>query len=121
MATTDPLRRDARHCPRCGARGILPLDQPRGDRGQIENPVMLCPVCREEFRAAGMTWLGAFRPSVVGSDGLTDEQIEEMAEAMANVLLEERDEQTHSTGVGTGLLDPAGGPENDVLGDDDLA
>ena len=41
MATTDPPRRDARHCPHCGARGILPLDQPKEPSGAIQDPVML--------------------------------------------------------------------------------
>jgi hypothetical protein len=47
MSTNDLPRRDARHCPRCGAMGILPLAQPT-------------PVCEEECRATGMRWLGAF-------------------------------------------------------------
>ncbi len=54
---------DARHCPRCGASGILPLAQPREPDGTIKNPLMICPVCDDAFRATGMTWLGAFRPA----------------------------------------------------------
>lgn len=53
MSTTDPARSDARHCPRCGARGILPLDQRYDERGRIESPVMVCPSCQEEFSADG--------------------------------------------------------------------
>jgi tRNA G26 N,N-dimethylase Trm1 len=60
MATTN--RPSARHCPRCGAMGILPLDQPRGPTGAIKDLVMICPMCEDEFRATGATWLGAFRP-----------------------------------------------------------
>jgi len=30
MSTNDPSRRDARHCPRCGAMGILPLTNQPG-------------------------------------------------------------------------------------------
>jgi hypothetical protein len=59
MSTNDLPRRDARHCPRCGAMGILPLAQPTPD-GQIQDPVMICPICEEECRATGMRWLGAF-------------------------------------------------------------
>lgn len=56
----DPVRKDARHCPECGSRGILPLDQPRDRKGRIKNPVMLCPACESEFVAVGFTWLGSF-------------------------------------------------------------
>jgi hypothetical protein len=42
--------------------GILPLDQPRGPTGAIKDLVMICPMCEDEFRATGATWLGAFRP-----------------------------------------------------------
>jgi hypothetical protein len=60
MTTNGPPRRDKRRCPKCAAIGILPLDQPHGENGEIEDPVMLCPVCETEFTATGMTWLGAF-------------------------------------------------------------
>jgi hypothetical protein len=53
MSTNDSARRDARHCPRCGAMGILPLDQPAGVHGEIESPVMICPVCDEKVTAGG--------------------------------------------------------------------
>jgi len=43
MSTTNPAHRYARHCPQCGAMGILPLDQPAGDRGDFQDPVMICP------------------------------------------------------------------------------
>jgi len=74
MSTNDPARRDARHCPRCGAMGILPLDQPAEVNGEIEDPVMICPLCEEEFRATGMRWLGAFDVADV-----TDEEIHDLA------------------------------------------
>jgi len=38
MSTTNPAHRDARHCAQCGAMGILPLDQPAGDRGEVQDP-----------------------------------------------------------------------------------
>ena len=62
MTDERPEHRDARCCPDCGARGILPLEQPHTPDGGIQDPVMICPVCETEFRAAGVTWLGAFRP-----------------------------------------------------------
>jgi RNA polymerase subunit RPABC4/transcription elongation factor Spt4 len=62
MMTDSNSRRDARHCPVCGARGILPFDQPAAPDGSIENPTMICPVCEVEFLAVGMRWVGAFRP-----------------------------------------------------------
>lgn len=87
---------DARNCPTCGARGIL-LYQPSDERDRIANPAMLCPNCQTEFRATGVTWLGAFRPSTqVGPDGLTDQQITEMAEAMADALWREHDDKSRS-------------------------
>jgi hypothetical protein len=81
---------DARYCPVCGATGILPLDQPNED-GTTADPVMLCPVCEKEFRADGMTWLGAVGvPGHVDpAVGLTDEQIHQMTEAMATLLWRE--------------------------------
>ena len=51
------VRRDVRDCPKCGIRGILPLDQPRDRRGRIKNPTMLCPSCEEEFKAVGFTFM----------------------------------------------------------------
>jgi hypothetical protein len=60
VATPESARPSTRHCPTCGALGILPLDQPRGEHGEIVDPIMLCPVCEVEYRATGVTWLGAF-------------------------------------------------------------
>jgi len=85
MATTDPSRRDARHCPRCGARGILPLDQPMEPSGAIQDPVMLCPVCGDEFRATGIRRLGASRPPDLAT--ATDEEIERWVEGLAAAML----------------------------------
>ena len=53
MSEYPRAHRDARDCPQCGARGILPLHQEPGEGaepGTIENPVMICPICDEEFR-----------------------------------------------------------------------
>jgi phage terminase large subunit GpA-like protein len=81
MSTSEPRRRDARHCPECGAMGILPLDQPTGADGEIQDPVMICPACEEEFPATGMRWLGAFN---VGD--MSDEEIHEVAVQIADML-----------------------------------
>lgn len=81
--TNERVRRDARHCPRCDARGILPLDQPQGAQGEIADPVMLCPVCEEEFRATGMKWLGAVRVDTSESE---EEQAGQMEEWLLEVL-----------------------------------
>lgn len=67
-------------CPDCGCRGILPLDQPHEPGGRIDNPVQICPVCETEFRADGVTWIGAVRPPP-NWDELSDE------EQMANALV----------------------------------
>ena len=70
-------RRDARDCPRCGVMGILPLHQEPGDgavTGTIENPVMICPVCETEYRATGVTWMGA-----VSVADLSDDQCHDVA------------------------------------------
>ena len=78
---------DARHCPDCGALGILRLSQVNGSNDSIRSPRMLCPRCRKEFRAEGMTWVGPSGPSTpVAPGGLTDEQITEMAEMMVERL-----------------------------------
>ena len=71
---------DARDCPQCGARGILPLEQDRGEDaapGTIENPVMICPVCLQEFRSTGRTWLGVWDIA-----DMTDENRERMVDAV---------------------------------------
>jgi len=70
---------DARRCPTCGARGILPLNQPRDERGRIVDPIMLCPSCEVEFRAVGVTWLGAFPVS----PHTTKERLSEIADELA--------------------------------------
>src|SRR5579864_9541528 len=38
--------------------GILPLDQPSSEHGQIQDPVMICPICDDEFQAIGIRWRG---------------------------------------------------------------
>jgi len=63
-----PRESDARHCPRCGTRGVLPLDQAHDPSGAIVDPTLLCPDCGNEFLAIGMTWLGAFKPPDEGID-----------------------------------------------------
>jgi hypothetical protein len=85
MTTPDQPRRDPRHCPRCGARGILPLDQPKEPSGAIQDPVMLCPVCGDEFRATGIRRLGAAKPPDLAT--ATDEDIERWAEEFAAAIL----------------------------------
>ena len=103
--SSKPRRRDARHCPRCGAMGILPLDQPTGDHGQIEDPLMICPVCEDEFRATGMEWVGAFNVA-----DMADEEIHKMAEQINNVWFpEDSDDRLHAASYD--LLDPFGGPD----------
>ncbi len=74
MPSTDEPRRDARHCPTCGALGIVPLDQPRKANGAIQDPVMICPVCEVEFRAAGMRYLAARPPE--GFVELSEEEVD---------------------------------------------
>jgi hypothetical protein len=79
-------RRDARGCPQCGVRGILPLHQEPGEGatpGTIENPVMICPVCDAEFRATGMTGMGA-----VSVSDMTDDELELLADAAIARMLE---------------------------------
>jgi hypothetical protein len=43
MPPTDEPRRDARHCPTCGAMGILPLDQRRDANGAHPGPTHAVP------------------------------------------------------------------------------
>jgi len=76
MASTN----DTRHCPTCRALGILPLDQPHDPDGSIPDPLMLCPSCQQEFRAEGMTWLGAWDIA-----DMTDEELEALAEALVEL------------------------------------
>jgi hypothetical protein len=82
---TNEPRRDARHCPTCGALGILPLDQPRDPTGAIQDPVMLCPVCQMEFRATGMQYL-VVRPSE-GFGTLSEGEVGAWARAFVDAVL----------------------------------
>jgi len=61
VSTNSPRRRDAPSLPPVWSHGDTPLDQPAGDGGEIQDPMMICPICEEEFRATGMTWLGSLR------------------------------------------------------------
>src|SRR5580704_3576295 len=106
MSTNNPARRDARHCPQCGAMGILPLAQPVGDRGEIQDPVMICSVCKDEFRATGMKWLGAFKLGDMSDGQIVPAQI------LDAWFPEEGDRLVDSTrDVPSLLLDPFGGPD----------
>jgi hypothetical protein len=73
--------------------GILPLDQPAGDHGQIEDPVMICPVCEEEFRTTGMKWLGAFNVA-----DMTDDEIDAWAAHFVDTVLGDAVEQESEPG-----------------------
>jgi hypothetical protein len=66
--------------------GILPLDQPRGPTGAIKDPVMICPICADEFRAVGAAWLGAFRPPDLAksTENGTRQWAKDVAKAIAN-------------------------------------
>jgi hypothetical protein len=79
--------RDARHCPRCAALGILPLAQPHEQDGGIVNPVMLCPVCEVEFTATGMTYRGFAVPRDIS--GMSREERRAWARRMVDAALGE--------------------------------
>jgi len=98
--------RSPRHCPHCGALGILPLDQPHDPDGGITDPIMLCPVCNEEFRAVGAKWLGAFRPP----DNATDEERDRWAQDVADLMAERAAGWTEH-GDDDPTIDICGGPE----------
>jgi hypothetical protein len=66
MSSTNEPRRDARHCPTCGALGIVSLEQTREANGAIQDPTMLCPIRELEFRATGMRYLVARPPEGFG-------------------------------------------------------
>ena len=97
MTTCEPVRHDARHCPRCDAHGILPLDQPRNEGGAIVDPVMICPVCRDEFRAEGVTWLGAVPPPNIAE--ASNEELEEWAGQAAAMLRDRANEGEEPVGA----------------------
>lgn len=81
MSPVEPSGVDARDCPKCGARGILPLAQTRGLGGTIEEPVMLCPECGQEFGTVGMTWLGIGRPPVDGDEAKLEAWADQVLDA----------------------------------------
>jgi len=113
-----PRRRDARCCPDCGARGILPLDQPHTPEGGIEDPIMICPICETEFRAVGATWLGAIRPPQ-DWETQAEEAKSEAAQRIAEIWSDHPGDSNGSAGNGPPshedddfipLIDPTGGP-----------
>ncbi|MHB8438974.1 MAG: TY-Chap domain-containing protein [Acidimicrobiales bacterium] len=87
MTTNDTSRPNSRHCPRCDAPGILPLEQPADEWGRIQDPVLLCPYCLAEFRAEGVTWLGAVPVPDPHDDG-----VEELAESLSDFFFGPEDE-----------------------------
>ena len=105
MATNDAAGQDARCCPKCGCRGILPLDQPHDERGRIKDPVMICPVCEDEFRATGVTWLGAFKPP--DQAAATDEKSLRWAEDVATVISSRSQDPDEEAPDGSPIQDPS--------------
>jgi hypothetical protein len=57
------------------------MEQARNRHGVIEDPLMLCPLCRVEFRARGMRFLAARPPGELG-----DGQLEDWAAAFVRAL-----------------------------------
>ena len=58
----------------------MPLHQDASEDavpGTIESPIMNCPVCESEYRATGMTWLGA-----VDVGDMTDAELDELTEVV---------------------------------------
>ena len=106
MATTN--RPSARHCPRCGAMGILPLDQPRGPTGAIKDPVMICPICEDEFRATGATWLGAFRPPDLAKS--TENGTRQWAKDVAKAITNRAQDHDEEAPDGSPIQDPSPAP-----------
>jgi hypothetical protein len=105
VTNTEPERQDSRSCPGCGAMGILSLDQPREEGGRIVEPVMLCPVCDDEFTATGMTWMGAVPVDAI--DEMSDEEFEALVDRIAEGLAGEFPGDVGSGGEDVGeLLDP---------------
>jgi len=108
VTAINPAHRDARHCPQCGAMGILPLDKPARDRGEFQDPIMICPICEEEFRATGMTWLGVFAVA-----DMTDDEVHEVAIALVEwqdrMSAQASDNRVPTVSDDFGPLDPFGG------------
>lgn len=83
----DERQADARHCPRCGALGILPLGQRRQSDGSIVDPVMLCPMCEVEFPATGMR----YRTFVAPKGESTDQDRQDFANEVLTWLRSQAD------------------------------
>ncbi len=74
----------------------MPLHQDAGDGavpGTLESPIMICPVCQQEYRATGMTCL-----IPIDVKDMTDEAIEKLAEVVYEQMLEVA--RRHSRPVG---------------------
>jgi hypothetical protein len=62
------------------------LHQEPGDDavpGTIQNPVMICPVCSAEYRATGVTWMGAWSVR-----DMTDAELDEFAKVLHAQMVE---------------------------------
>jgi hypothetical protein len=59
----------------------------RGLGGTIEEPLMLCPECGNEFGAVGVTWLGMVRPPLDGDE----EKLEAWADDVLDAWLGKED------------------------------
>jgi hypothetical protein len=90
--------------------GILPLERPSGDDGQIQDLVMICPVCKDEFRATGMRWLGAFKVAI-----MSDAELDAWAEHIVDVLSADAIAHGFAQGRTSAPEDPFGaGEERDL-------
>ncbi len=76
MSTTNPARHGASSNP-LWSHGDTPPRPARRGPWRDPDPMMICPICEEAFRATGMTWLGAFEVA-----DMTDDGVHEMAVAL---------------------------------------
>src|SRR5437879_5576163 len=73
-------RPDGRHCPRCGARGIVTLLQHEEPSGGIRDPIHNCPACGETWQAKGTLLLAPVTD-------LTDGGVDQLAQVVADGLI----------------------------------
>jgi hypothetical protein len=66
---------------------------------------MICPACEDEFRATGITWLGAFRPSDLAKS--TENGTRQWAKDVAQAITNRAQDPDEEAPDGSAIQDPS--------------
>src|ERR1035437_7024566 len=73
----------------------------------VEQPV-ICPICEDEFRATGATWLGAFRPPDLAKS--TENETRQWATDVAKAITNRAQDPDEEAPDGSPIQDPSPAP-----------